>query len=75
MNDRDDELRQAVALFRYGPIADLAHLPSGTRGIGAKRREQADKTYAIPGTRRTRVAVETMRGWLKDYRRGGFEAL
>ena len=34
MNGHDDELRQAVALFRYGVIADLAHLASGTRGIG-----------------------------------------
>ena len=75
MNDRDEQLRQAVALFRYGLIADLAQLPSGARGIGAKLRKKAAKTYAIPGTRRTRVAVETMRGWLGDYRRGGFEAL
>ena len=75
MNDRDEQLRQAVALFRYGLIADLAHLAPGTRGIGTKLREKAAKTHAIPGTRRTRVAVETMRGWLKLYRRGGFDAL
>ena len=30
MNDRNDELRQAVALFRYGLIADLVHLAPGT---------------------------------------------
>ena len=30
---------------------------------------------AFPGTDRTRVAAETMRGWIADYRRGGFEAL
>ena len=75
MNDRDEQLRQAVALFRYGLIADLAQLAPGTRGIGTKLREKAAKTHAIPGTRRTRVAVETMRGWLKLYRRGGFDAL
>ena len=75
MNDRDEQLRQAVALFRYGLIADLAQLAPGARGIGTKLREKAAKTHAIPGTRRTRVAVETMRGWLKAYRRGGFEAL
>ena len=34
MNDRDDELRQAVALFRYGLIADLVHLPPGALVIG-----------------------------------------
>ena len=30
MNHSDDELRQAIALFRYGVIADLVHLPVGT---------------------------------------------
>ena len=72
MNDRDDELRQAVALFRYGLIADLVHLPPGTAGIRQRLREKAERTYTIPGTRRTRVAAETMRDWLSVYRTGGF---
>ena len=75
MNDRDDELRQAVALFRYGLIADLVHLPPGTAGIRQRLREKAEHTYIIPGTRRTRIAAETMRDWLSVYRTGGFEAL
>ena len=75
MNHPDEELRKAVALFRYGLIANLAHLPQGTPGIGERLREKAKHTYAIPGTRRTRVAAETMRDWLSLYRTGGFEAL
>ena len=59
MNHNDDELRQAVGLFRYGLIADLAHLPPGTPGIGERLREKANHAYTIPGTRRTRVAAET----------------
>ena len=39
------------------------------------KRAKAEKTYTIPGTTRTRVAAETMRHWINDYRRGGFEAL
>jgi transposase InsO family protein len=31
--------------------------------------------YEIPGSRRTRVAAETIRDWLMAYRRGGFDAL
>ena len=73
--DTGDDLRQAVALFRYGLIADLVHLPPGTPGIGAKLRIRAEQTYAIPGTRRTRVAAETLRDWLAQYRRAGFAAL
>ena len=75
MKDPDDEQRQAIALFRYGVIADLVHLPLGSPGITAQLQEKAEKVYSIPGTRRTRVAAETMRDWLKHYRRGGFDAL
>jgi putative transposase len=66
---------QAVALFRYGLIAELLHLPSPSRGLYALLRDKASRSYSIPGSARTRVAVETLRHWLKDYRRGGFEAL
>ena len=75
MKHSDDELRQAVGLCRYGLIADLAHLPPGTPGIGERLREKANHAYTIPGTRRTRVAAETIRDWLALYRGGGFEAL
>ena len=75
VNDPDDDLRQQIALFRYSVIADLVHLPVGTPGTGAMMRAKAKKTYTIPGTTRTRVAAETMRHWINDYRRGGFEAL
>ena len=71
----DDDLRQAIALFRYGVIADPVHLPVGTPGTVATMRAKAERSYAIPGSNRTRVAAETMRGWIADYRRGGFEAL
>jgi len=75
MTDPDDDHRQAVALFRYGLIADLVHLPPGSPGIAERLRVKARADYTIPGSRRTRVAAETIRDWLKRYRRGGFEAL
>ena len=75
MTDPDDDLRQAIALFRYGVIADLVHLPLGTKGIGDKLRDKAGQPYTIPGTDRTRVAADTIRGWIKLYRDGGFDAL
>ena len=62
MTDPDDDLRQAIALFRYGVIADLVHLPLGTKGIGDKLRDKAGQPYTIPGTDRTRVAADTIRG-------------
>ena len=71
----DDDTRQAVALFRYGLVADLVNLPPGTPGIGARLRAKAERDYDIPGTNRTRVAAETIRDWMRLYRRGGFDAL
>ena len=64
-----------VALFRYGLIADLLHLPPGHRRLQAQLREKADREYDIPGSTRRRVAAETLRDWLYAYRRGGFDAL
>ncbi len=75
MKKSDDDLRQAIALFRYGVIAGLVHLPLGTKGVGARLREKASQPYAIPGTDRTRVAADTMRDWIRHYRDGGFEGL
>ena len=74
-NTLDNDTRQAVALFRYGLIADLVNLPPGMPGTGARLRAKARQDYVIPGTTRTRIAAETMRHWLYDYRKGGFDAL
>ena len=71
----DDDTRQAVALFRYGLIADLVNLPPGAPGIGERLRAKAGQDHVIPGTTRTRVAADTMRHWLTAYRQGGFDAL
>ena len=75
MNDPDSERRHQVALFRYALIAELVHLPPGTPGLYQRIEDQARREHTIPGTRRTRVAPETIRDWLKRYRKGGFDAL
>jgi transposase InsO family protein len=75
MNDTATDLRHAIALFRYGLIADLVHLPPGTQGLYQQLEAKAAKEYTIPGTHRTRVAAETLRDWLRAYRQGGFDAL
>jgi putative transposase len=75
IKDDDRERRNAVALFRYGIIADLRHWPRGKRGLGDMIAKKAEQDHEIPGSLRNRVAPETIRGWLKDYRRGGYDAL
>lgn len=66
---------EQVALFRYGIIADLVNLPPGAKGLYGLIRKKAALSYAIPGSRRTKVAEETIRSWLKEYRKGGFDSL
>ncbi len=74
MNDDVKQHSEEVALFRHGLIGDLVHLKPGSRGLYARLREKAAIDYKIPGSLRTRVAAETIRGWLRDYRKGGFDA-
>ena len=54
------QYRQALALFRYGLIAEFIQLPAGSRGLYARLREKANADYTIPGSTRTRVAPETL---------------
>jgi len=71
----DAERRQQIALFRYGVIADLVQLPTQHRGLYKLLTDKAAREHDIPFSLRRHVAAETMRGWLRDYRRGGFDAL
>jgi hypothetical protein len=75
MKNPDSDHAQAVALFRYGLIADPLQLEPGSKGLYALIEHKAAGEYTIPGSPRTRVAGETLRDWLKAYRRGGFDAL
>jgi transposase InsO family protein len=75
VNDAAKKQSEEVALFRYGVIGDLVHLPPGAKGLYARLKEKAAIDYRIPGSLRVRVAEETIRDWLKAYRRGGLDSL
>ncbi len=75
MKKDDNELKEQVALFRYGLISDIVCLEPGTKGIYAKIKEKAARHYTIPGSRRDRIEAETFRDWIKKYRKDGFDAL
>ncbi|MDE0097320.1 MAG: DDE-type integrase/transposase/recombinase [Gammaproteobacteria bacterium] len=62
-----------IALFRYRVIATLLPAPRGQ--VASKARELSERAWDIPGSDRTRVASETIRSWLLNYRTGGFDAL
>jgi transposase InsO family protein len=76
MKDTTTTHDDLVALFRYGVISDLIHLPRGPgSGLWERLTEKAELHYDIPGSARTHVAAETIRNWLELYREGGFDAL
>ncbi len=75
MKENQKSLQEEMALFRYGVLGELVHLPPGTKGLYGRIKEKAAIDYKIPGTSRTRVAPETIRTWLKLYRNGSFDAL
>ena len=75
MNNDDQDLRRAVALFRFGVIADVMTLAPRSREMASELQARANRAWAIPGTRRTRVAEQTIRDWVRLYREGGFDAL
>jgi putative transposase len=69
------DLNDEIALFRYGLIAQLVHAPPESGQQEQLLREIASKTYQIPGSKRTRVSVTTLRRYLKAYQQHGFDAL
>ena len=75
MPDKPTDLRREIALFRYSVIAEILCLPPGSAQRWALIRDQAGRAHAIPGSRRTRVAITTIRNWLALYEDGGFDAL
>ena len=72
---RDKTLEERVALFRHALIARLLPKDLTPKQRSAELRRIAHETHTIPGTNRQRVAESTVRHWLRDYQRGGFDAL
>jgi putative transposase len=69
--DRNTE----IALFRYGLIAQLVHMPPDSGQQESLLRDIAARTYTIPGSTRTRVSLTTLRRYFKTYVAQGFDAL
>jgi len=72
-----DKRIEEIALFRYGLVNDVLRPADGetSQKLYERLRNKTVRAYCIPGTRRTRVAVETLRDWIKLYQDGGFDAL
>jgi len=75
MDEQHKKRAEEIALFRYGLISDLVHLPPFSKGLYKELNKKAARDHQIPGSTRTKVALETMRDWLKTYRKLGFDGL
>jgi transposase InsO family protein len=75
MTKDKDRLIERVALFRHGLIARLLADELTPPQRQAEIARIAAASHQIPGSLRTRVAETTVRGWLRAYRTGGFDAL
>ncbi|MCB7070277.1 hypothetical protein LIZ76_09870 [Caldibacillus sp. 210928-DFI.2.22] len=64
--------REQVALFRYGIIAALLN---GQVDSKQYFEELEGKVHSIPYYGERKIAVKTVKEWLLNYRRNGFDAL
>ena len=71
----DETLREQIALFRYGVIAELIQ-----RSLQAGEKEQlvgtiVARTWEMPGSARSRIGRSTVRDWIELYHNHGFDGL
>jgi transposase InsO family protein len=71
----DENLREQIALFRYGVIAELVNRPLAPREKERLLCALAERSWNIPGSARTRIGRSTVRDWIELYQRHGFEGL
>src|SRR5579859_7411379 len=69
------ERARAIGLFRYMLIREAADPALSSRQRGAMVREIAAREHADPSGRPVRLTRWTLDRWIKEWRRGGFDAL
>jgi putative transposase len=71
----DETLREQIALFRYGVIAELIN---GSLQVGEKEQRVgaiAARIWEMPGSARGRIGRSTVRDWIELYKSHGFDGL
>jgi len=68
----DEELKKAIAVFRYGVIADFVGGVTLPRGEKRKRmQEKCGRKWRIPGSSRSRIGISTLKEWITRYTASG----
>ncbi|MEW5950254.1 MAG: DDE-type integrase/transposase/recombinase, partial [Thermodesulfobacteriota bacterium] len=73
MEDKREQDKQDIALFRYRLIAPVLN----ESGICQMEyfRQMSQKEFEVPHLGKKRYKVGTLKSWLRDYRSSGFDAL
>lgn len=71
----DETLREQIALFRYGVIAELINRPLAAREKEKLLGAIVARTWEMPGSARTRIGRSTVRDWIELYKTHGFDGL
>lgn len=71
----DEDLREKIALFRYGVIAELVGRPPAPREKEKLLCAIAAKEWNIPGSPRAHIGRTTVRDWIELYQTHGFDGL
>ena len=69
------ERARTIGLFRYSLISEPANPKLSTRQRGRLVRAIAEREHDGPFGKPVRVSRATLDRWLRDWRRGGFDAL
>lgn len=72
----DKSRQQSIALMRYSAIAPLiSGVPDEYPSMSTYFRDLSEKGILHPSGQMRKYAPSTMKSWLLDYRKGGFDAL
>lgn len=72
----DKDKQQSIALMRYSAIAPLiSGLPEEYPSMSTYFRDLSEKGILHPSGQMRKYAPGTMKSWLLDYKKGGFDAL
>lgn len=71
----EETLREQIALFRYGVIAELVIRPPALREKEKLLCAISEKVWVVPGSPRTRIGRTTVRDWIELYQTHGLEGL
>ena len=67
-----EEMKQRVAVFRFGVIADFVNGSELQWGeVERLMREKCAKRWLIPGSVRTRISESTIKDWIQRYKNSG----